>query len=109
MNKNNEVAITLLKDVEGAISIGKSVATDAFVVDLGGFTLTGIKRDGKPLREDDSVTVTCLATAGGMAPLLADESRAFEGGDTEVRDTWSAYVSGGNAALAEPENYIKLR
>lgn len=55
----------------------------------GGFTLTGIKRDGKPLREDDS--------------------SAFEGGDTTVRDTWSAYVSGGNAALAEPENYIKLR
>ena len=75
----------------------------------GGFTLTGIKRDGKPLREDDSVTVTCLATEGGMAPLLADESRAFEGGDTTVRDTWSAYVSGGNAVLAEPENYIKLR
>lgn len=75
----------------------------------GGFTLTGIKRDGKPLREDDSVTVTCLATAGGMAPLLTDESRAFKGGDTTVRDTWSAYVSGGNAALAEPENYIKLR
>ena len=75
----------------------------------GGFTLTGIKRDGKPLREDESVTVTCLSTAGGMAPLLADESRAFEGGDTTVRDTWSVYVSGGNAALAEPENYIKLR
>ena len=75
----------------------------------GGFTLTGIKRDGKPLREDDSVTVTCLATADGMAPLLADESSAFEGGDTTVRDTWSAYVSGGNAALAEPEQYIKLR
>ena len=75
----------------------------------GGFTLTGLKRDGKPLREDDSVTVTCLATEGGMAPLLADESCAFEGGDTTVRDTWSAYVSGGNAALAEPENYIKLR
>ncbi len=75
----------------------------------GGFTLTGTKRDGKPLREDDSVTVTCLSTAGGMAPLLADGSRAFKGGDTTVRDTWSAYVSGGNAALAEPENYIKLR
>lgn len=75
----------------------------------GGFTLTGLTRDGKPLREDDSVTVTCLATAGGMAPLLADESRTFEGGDTTVRDTWSTYVSGGNAALAEPENYIKLR
>ena len=75
----------------------------------GGFMLTGITRDGKPLREDETVTVTCLATAGSMAPLLADESRAFEGGDTSVRDTWSAYVSGGNAVLAEPENYITLR
>ena len=75
----------------------------------GGFVLTGLTRDGKPLREDETVTVTCLATADGMAPLLADESRAFEGGDTTVRDTWSAYVSGGNAALAEPENYITLR
>ena len=75
----------------------------------GGFTLTGITRDGKPLREDETVTVTCLATAGSMAPLFADESRAFEGGDTRVRDTWSAYVSEGNAVLAEPENYITLR
>ena len=75
----------------------------------GGFTLTGIKRDGKPLREDDSVTVTCLATEGGMAPLLADDSRPFEGEDAKVRDEWSAYAAGGSAALAEPENYIKLR
>ena len=43
----------------------------------GGFTLIGITRDGKPLREDETVTVTCLATAGSMAPLFADESRAF--------------------------------
>ena len=75
----------------------------------GGFVLTGLKRDGKPLSEDDSVTVTCLATAGSMAPLFADESRAFEGGDTTVRDTWRVYISGGNAALAEPEHYITLR
>ena len=75
----------------------------------GGFVLTGLKRDGKPLREDESVTMTCLATAGGMAPLLADESRAFEGGDTTVRDTWRAYISGGNAVLTEPEHYITLR
>ena len=75
----------------------------------GGFTLTGIKRDGKPLREDDSVTVTCLATADGMAPLLADDSRPFEGGDAKVRDEWSAYAAGGSAALAEPEHYITLR
>ena len=92
----------------GSLPVVSGLAIEA-KEETGGFTLTGIKRDGKPLREDDSVTVTCLATADGMAPLLADESRTFEGGNTTVRDTWSAYVSGGNAALAEPENYIKLR
>ena len=75
----------------------------------GGFALTGVTRDGKPLQGDETVTVTCLATAKQMAPLLADESRPFEGGDTRVRDEWSAYAAGGSAALAEPEHYITLR
>ena len=75
----------------------------------GGFALTGVKRDGKPLAGDETLTVTCLATAKQMAPLLADESRPFEGGDTKVRDEWSAYAAGKNAALAEPEHYITLR
>lgn len=75
----------------------------------GGFALTGVTRDGKPLQGDETVTVTCLATAKQMAPLLTDESRPFEGGDAKVRDTWSAYAAGGSAALAEPEHYITLR
>ena len=33
----------------------------------------------------------------------------FDGGATSVKDTWTAYVSGGNAVLAEPEDYITLR
>ena len=75
----------------------------------GGFALTGVTRDGKPLQGDETVTVTCLATAKQMALLLADESRPFEGGETRVRDTWRAYAAGGDAALAEPEHYIRLR
>ena len=75
----------------------------------GGFELTGVKRNGKTLQGDETVTVTCLATAKQMTPLLADESRPFEGGETRVRDTWRAYAAGGNAALAEPEHYIRLR
>ena len=75
----------------------------------GGFALTGVTRDGKPLQSDETVTVTCLATAKQMAPLLADDSRPFEGGDAKVRDEWSAYAAGGSAALAEPEHYITLR
>ena len=75
----------------------------------GSYTLTGITRNGKPLRDDDTVTVTCLATAKQMAPLLADKSAGFTGGDEHVKSTWTEYVSGGGAALAEPENYMTLR
>ena len=75
----------------------------------GSYTRTGITRNGQPLRDDDTVTVTCLATAKQMTPLLADKSGAFTGGDQQVKSTWTEYVSGGGAALAEPENYITLR
>ena len=75
----------------------------------GSYTLTGITRNGQPLRDDDTVTVTCLATKKQMAALLASESGAFTGGDKQVKSTWTEYVSGGGAALAEPENYITLR
>ena len=75
----------------------------------GSYTLTGITRNGQPLRDDDTVTVTCLATAKQMAPLLADKSAGFTGGDQQVKSTWTEVVSGGGAALAEPENYMTLR
>ena len=75
----------------------------------GSYTLTGITRNGKPLRDDDTVTVTCLTTAKQMAPLLADKSAGFTGGDQQVKSTWTEDVSGGGAALAEPENYMTLR
>ena len=75
----------------------------------GSYTLTGITRNGQPLRDDDTVTVTCLATAKQMAPLLADKSGGFTGGDQQVKSTWTEDVSGGGAALAEPENYMTLR
>ena len=75
----------------------------------GSYTLTGITRNGQPLRDDDTVTVTCLATAKQMTPLLADKSAGFTGGDQQVKSTWTEYVSGGGAALAEPENYMTLR
>ena len=75
----------------------------------GSYTLTGITRNGQPLRDDDTVTVTCLATAKQMAPLLADKSAGFTGGDQQVKSTWTEVVSDGGAALAEPENYMTLR
>ena len=75
----------------------------------GSYTLTGITRNGQPLRDDDTVTVTCLATEKQMDVLLASESGVSAGEDTWVKNTWRDHVSGGGAALAEPENYITLR
>ena len=75
----------------------------------GSYTLTGITRNGQPLRDDDTVTVTCLATAKQMEALPAAESGGSADGDAWVKDTWRDYVSGGGAVLAEPENYMTLR
>ena len=75
----------------------------------GSYTLTGITRNGQPLRDDDTVTVPCLAAEKQMEALLASESGTSLGGDTWVKNRWRDYVSGGGAALAEPENYITSR
>ena len=92
----------------GSLPVVSGIAVEV-KEDNGSYTLTGITRNGQPLRDDDTVTVTCLATANQMAPLLADKSGGFTGGDTKVKSTWTEYVSGGGAALAEPENYMTLR
>ena len=75
----------------------------------GSYTLTGITRNGQPLRDDDTVTVTCLAAEKQMEALLASESGTPLDGDTWVKNRWRDHVSGGGAALAEPENYMILR
>ena len=75
----------------------------------GSYTLTGITRNGQPLRDDDTVTVTCLAAEKQMEAMLASGSGVSAGEDTWVKNTWRDHVSGGGAALAEPENYMTLR
>ena len=74
----------------------------------GGYALTGVTRNGQPLQDDDTVTVTCLATEKQMTPLLQDETHAFERGEETVKNTWGDAVSSGSVALAEPESYITL-
>ena len=75
----------------------------------GSYTLTGITLNGQPLGDNDTVTVTCLATEKQMNAMLASESGTSAGEDALVKNTWTEYVSGGDAALAEPENYMTLR
>ena len=74
-----------------------------------GYTLSKVTKDGKEVQDNDSFTVTCLAIPKHMAAYLADENTVFDGGDITVKDTWTGYVSDGNAILAEPEDYITLR
>ena len=92
----------------GSLPVVSGIAVEV-KEDNGSYTLTGITRNGQPLRDDDTVTVTCLATEKQMAALPASESGTPAGEDTWVKNTWRDHVSGGGAALAEPENYMTLR
>ena len=74
----------------------------------GSYRLTGVTRNGQPLQDDDTVTVTCLATENQMTPLLQDETRAFERGADTVKNLWSKALSDGSVVLAAPESYITL-
>lgn len=74
-----------------------------------GYTLNKVTKDGKQVQDKDTFTVTCLAAPQHMEAYPAEENIVFDGGDTFVEDTWTTYVSDGNAILAEPEDYITLR
>ena len=92
----------------GSLPVVSGIAVE--VKEAGGsYTLTGITRNGQPLRDDDTVTVTCLAAENQIEALLASESGRSLDGDTWVKNRWRDHVSGGGAALAEPENYMTLR
>ena len=92
----------------GSLPVVSGIAVE--VKEAGGsYTLTGITRNGQPLRDDDTVTVTCLAAENQMEALLASESGTSLGEDAWVKNRWRDHLSGGGAALAEPENYMTLR
>ena len=92
----------------GSLPVVSGIAVE--VKEAGGsYTLTGITRNGQPLGDDDTVTVTCLAAENQMEALLASESGGSLDGDTWVKNRWRDHLSGGGAVLAEPENYMTLR
>lgn len=92
----------------GSLPVVSGIAVE--VKEAGGsYTLTGITRNGQPLGDDDTVTVTCLAAENQMEALLASESGRSLEGDTWVKNRWRDHLSGGGAVLAEPENYMTLR
>ena len=74
-----------------------------------GYILKKVKKDGKTVQDKDTFTVTCLAIPKHMEAYPADDTVVFDGADTTVKNTWTEYVSDGDAVLAEPEDYITLR
>lgn len=74
-----------------------------------GYILKKVKKDGKTVQDKDTFTVTCLAIPKHMEAYPADDTVVFDEADTTVKNTWTGYVSDGDAVLAEPEDYITLR
>ncbi len=74
-----------------------------------GYTLSKVTKDGEQIQDKDTFTVTCLAIPKHMEAYPADENIVFDGGDTTVKETWTGYISDGDAILAEPEDYMTLR
>ena len=74
-----------------------------------GYILKKVKKDGKTVQDKDTFTVTCLTIPKHMEAYPVDDIVVFDAADTTVKDTWTGYVSDGDAVLAEPEDYITLR
>ena len=53
----------------GSLPVVSGIAVEV-EEDNGSYTLTGITRNGQPLGDDDTVTVTCLATEKQMQRCL---------------------------------------
>ena len=73
------------------------------------YTLTKVLKNGKAIKDDESFSVTCLATRANFASFLADENRVFTQGEERVKDMWLNHVNAGGAMLAQPESYIILK
>ena len=92
----------------GSLPVLSGISVEVEETD-NGYTLSKVTKDGKNVQDNDTLTVTCLAIPKHMKAYPADENVVFEGADTTVKDTWTGYVSDGDAVLAEPEDYITLR
>ena len=92
----------------GALPVLSGISVELMETE-DGYTVRKVTKDGKKVQDNDTFTVTCLATPQHMEAYPADQNMVFAGGETSVKDTWTAYVSDGNAILAEPEDYINVR
>ena len=90
----------------GSLPVASGVSLDVRATGQG-YSLAGIRRDGKPIADEATFTVTCLATAKHMEPLLEQGLDLNDLG--KVRNTWVEAVERGSVTLEEPEDYITVR
>ena len=90
----------------GSLPVASGVSLDVRATGQG-YSLAGMKKDGKPIADQDRLTVTCLATPAHMAPLLEQGLKLNDLG--RVRNTWVEAVEQGSVTLASPEDYITVR
>jgi len=92
----------------GSLPVFSGISVEVKETD-DGYTLSKVTKDGKKVQDNDTFTVTCLAIPKHMEAYPADDNIVFDGGNTSVDDTWTGYISDGDAILAEPEDYMTLR
>ena len=92
----------------GSLPVVSGISVEVKETD-DGYMLSKVTKDGKKVQDEDTFTVTCLAISKHMEAYPADENIVFDGEDTTVKDTWTGYISDGDAILAEPEDYMTLR
>ena len=92
----------------GSLPVVSGISVEVKETD-DGYILSKVTKDGKKVQDEDTFTVTCLAISKHMEAYPADVNIVFDGEDTFVKDTWTGYVSDGDAILAEPEDYMTLR
>ena len=92
----------------GSLPVVSGISVEVRETD-DGYTLSKVTKNGKKVQDNDTFTVTCLAIPKHMEAYPTDENIVFDKGETFVKDTWTGYISDGDAILAEPEDYMTLR
>ena len=92
----------------GSLPVFSGISVEVKETD-DGYILSKVIKDGKKVQDNATFIVTCLVAPKHMKAYPADANVVFEEGDSTVEDTWTGYVSDGDAVLAEPEDYMTLR
>lgn len=91
----------------GSLPVVSGIAIEVKETESG-YTLTGVRRNGKEIGDEDRCRVTCLNTASDMRPLVKRLGLPFERGQARVRTVWLEYLETGGVPL-RPTDYITLK